>query len=208
MKYLRTKKGFTLVELIVTVTILSITSLLMLGIVANSINNYSTASVTSSEQDVALQIESDLINFARKATGVELIDNAGAEIPAKNETAFYVKCTETGFEMITADVEKAGAPPIVVNYVYNRRVDNIVITLVKLKNDKTDTTGSQRYVIMNYVIEMKDGYTIKGSVPMNNDMSGFEISGVTEDTTDLTFKYPSYVLKAGLGKTLKFTRST
>lgn len=75
-KKLRSKKGLTLVELVVTVAILGIVSSMGVGIVANSITNYSKASVTSQEQQTALDIENFIRLSARKADGAELLTAA------------------------------------------------------------------------------------------------------------------------------------
>ena len=58
MKKLRSKRGFTLVELIVAVAILSMVAGMGAGIVGQAIRNYSTAQITSYEQETAMSVES------------------------------------------------------------------------------------------------------------------------------------------------------
>ncbi|HCA54249.1 MAG: type II secretion system protein, partial [Clostridia bacterium] len=65
MKKLRSKRGFTLVELIVAVAILSMVAGMGAGIVGQAIRNYSTAQITSYEQETAMSVESFILGGAR-----------------------------------------------------------------------------------------------------------------------------------------------
>ena len=142
MKKIRSRKGFTLVELIVTVAILSITSSLLVAIVANSINNYSKASITATEQDVASQIESDILFFAVRANGAEGVDTAtpGVSVPAADESAYYVYIEDGKVKTIFSDVEVVGESAIVTDYVYDG-VEKITFQLKKQKTAKDDTSS-------------------------------------------------------------------
>ena len=78
---LKSKKAYTLVELIVTIAILAITAGFGIGIFASALRNYSTASITAKEQETALAIESNLLRFSRVASDLFFIDATYASTP-------------------------------------------------------------------------------------------------------------------------------
>ena len=71
----KSKAAFTLVELVVTIAIVGITAGFGVGIFASTLRNYSSASVTATEQEKANQIESFIVRNARTATEVCYIDS-------------------------------------------------------------------------------------------------------------------------------------
>ena len=84
----KSKKGFTLVELVVTVAILGIVSGVGVGIVANTIRNYAVASTTAQEQETAIQIENFITRYARTASDIDVIEDAN--IPSFNKNEEYI----------------------------------------------------------------------------------------------------------------------
>lgn len=86
---IKSRKAYTLVELIVTITILSITAGFGIGIFASAMSNYSSASITATEQDKALQIESFILTHARVANQVFYITNDPSKV-SKAENVNHV----------------------------------------------------------------------------------------------------------------------
>lgn len=72
---IRSKKAFSLAELVVTITIIAIVSGFGVGIFASTMSNYMTASVTSRDQDRAEQIETYIINNARFARYIYFLND-------------------------------------------------------------------------------------------------------------------------------------
>ena len=207
MKKIRSRKGFTLVELVVTVAILSITSSLLVAIVANSINNYSKASITAGEQQIASQIESDILFFAVRSYGTDGVDTsvAGVTVPSTDESAYYVYIDEEGkVKTIFSDIETVGSTPIVTDYSYNG-VEKITFQLKKQKTAKDDTSSKKRYVFLEYEIVMKHGYTLKGSVVMGNIPHDVTMDVIDTDSFVDT-NTPVVLETSSPGKGLKFKR--
>ena len=71
MKKFRSKKGMTLVELVVTIAILGIVSGFSLTIVVTAMNNYSEAAIVQGDQDTALMIEEFIVRQARVASKIQ-----------------------------------------------------------------------------------------------------------------------------------------
>lgn len=161
MKKVKSRKGMTLVEIIVTVAIISIVSGMGIGIFASTITNYSTASVLSKEQSQALEIEEYIKSYARLATNVEFISPdmmpdsgvIGAYISNKKNTqiinVFNYDGTSTTDSMFVDNV------------------DHIDMELKRYQLE-SDTPGEQDFIYLYYKIVMKDGYSIESSVLMNN----------------------------------------
>lgn len=75
MKKFKSKKAFTLVELVVTVTIIAIVSGFGVGIFASTISNYMTASVTGFDQQKANQIEQYILQNTVSAERIVFLSN-------------------------------------------------------------------------------------------------------------------------------------
>ena len=75
MKKFRSKKGMTLVELVVTIAILGIVSGFSLTIVVTAMNNYSEAAIVQGDQDTALMIEEFIVRQARVASKIQFVEN-------------------------------------------------------------------------------------------------------------------------------------
>ncbi len=184
-KKIISRKGFTLVELVVTIAILGMVSMMGIGIVANSIKNYSTASVTSGEQDTALAIENFIVSAAKKATSFKQVNPS--DVPEGNNIkAWYIASDNGVIKTVSNIVDNSGDAPVVTTREF-KGVNNIEFTLRKQKKSKTDSVNNA-YVCLDYVITMTEGYVIRGSVvvsgiPSNYDMTGID-SNSFSDTND------------------------
>lgn len=167
MKKLRSRKGFTLVELVVTVAILSIVLGLGTGAFIMVMQNYGTASSTEQEQEKATQIEDNILQAARVATDIKFLDSGTDAIPSDEGT--YIFCKDGSdivqmydYETFTGETSVTQTPSIDVG-----GVKKLIFSLKLQKNQKT-TAPENKFLYLNYKIEMQNGYTLSGSVEMNN----------------------------------------
>ena len=163
MKKLHSKKGLTLVELVVTVAILSIVAGMGTGIVAQVIRNYATAEITSTEQSTALDVESFLLKAAHVASSaakVDTIDN--------DKTVYCLSLYSNGnLQTVRSEIETLGTPPMVTTLTYTG-VNSVSVQVKKQKPEKENADPSLCFIFMEYSIEMAQGYVLQGSVVLNN----------------------------------------
>ena len=171
MKKLRvkrhSKKGFTLVELIVTIAILGMVAGMGVGIVGQALQNYSKAQITSREQETAVSIENFIRNAVRVSGSVEKSDSL-SDPPPKDRTAFYLKFTTEGaLQTIRCETTDIANKPVVTYLSYNG-VESVTVQVKKQKPTKTDSFSNQCFIYMDYAIKMVEGYELKGSIVLNN----------------------------------------
>ena len=177
MKKLKSRKGMTLVEIVVTIAILAIVSGMGIGIFTATLSNYSTASITSKEQTQALQIEEYIKSYARLATDVDFIPTAASPsdtLPNSGLTGGYIantKNTQT-IEVYNYDgTVKTGSMTV-------DDVDHIDMTFKRYQIEN-GSTSEQDFIYLYYKIVMKDGYVIESNVTMSNmDPNTFGYSGL------------------------------
>jgi len=187
MKKFRSKKGLTLVELIVTVAILGIVSGFSLTIVVTAMNNYTEAAMVKKEQDEALMIEEYIVRQARVAEKVVFVENddfktypdyPDSVAPDKAKSAiqgYYIAKVGTTietFDYAKEDVSTgeynfgAPDPKKYTTMVYND-VAELAVSFERQKTTAADTKKKCSYY-MNYYIKMRSNYVIRGQVVMNN----------------------------------------
>ncbi len=200
MRKAKSKRGFTLVELVVTVAILSITAGLGVGIFASTMNNYSTASVRSAEQDKATEIEDFIFTYARVCKNLYFIDSSKtdtlssgtnylsgvSQLQISPQSTQYMKM-DPGSENLdynTNDRDESGniiASPVLTV----QGVDNIVFTVSRQKLTRGDPDEDDVFYYLNYEINMVDGYSVTGSVILNNcENVNFLVGSSYVDTGD------------------------
>ncbi len=190
MKKIRSKKGLTLVELVVTVAILAITSGMGVGIFVSALNNYSTSSALISQQQKAGMIENYIVTGARNCKNLYFIDSSTPTTATPttshifNETAFNQlvsgMANKTGVSYITMEKDETNATYKSQdrddagnlnesNAIEIEGVESIVFSCKKQKiaPDVVDDP-SQCFYYLNYDIKMVDGYSLSGSVILNN----------------------------------------
>lgn len=170
----KSKKGFTLVELVVTIAILGIVSGMGVGIVANTIKNYAVASTTAKEQETAMQIEHFITKYARTASDIDVLDTAS--IPTSNVNAEYVStATEShsspAKNLVYLTTNHVEATATGSNDVQSSQsfygVKKMTFRMRKQKDDPDDSLNKCQ-ACLDYTIEMAEYYTLKGTVVMNN----------------------------------------
>ncbi len=215
MRKFRSKKGLTLVELVVTVAILGIVSGFSITIVVTAMNNYSEAAIVEKEQDTALMIEEYIVRHARVASKVVFIENDDLKtdtsypdsvVPDKNkkELQGYIiakvgKSVET-FDYAKEDIATgeynfgSPTPQKYTTLVYND-VSEVTVSFERQKTVATDAKKKCSYY-MNYYIKMKTGYVLRGQVVMNNadmeymdKLAGGSSNGLTDKLVDKLKEY-------------------
>ncbi len=184
MKFKKSKKAYTLVELVVTIAILSITATMGIGIFASAMSNYSKASFAAKEQEKALEIENFILRYARVATDVYFITNDSSLYSNPNLSDHYAS-SEAAISLDDAVggvlTSNAGSNIIGYHTKYKDDSDNIVneedIKLsgvksieFKLSNQKSQLEQNEdvSFVYLNYKINMIEGYSVDGAVMLYN----------------------------------------
>ncbi len=207
MKIKNTKKAYTLVELVVTIAILSITAGFGIGIFASALRNYSTASITANEQDKALEIEAYILRHARVASDVYFITN-DSSLYSNSNFSDHIVPNEAAISLAdpVGGVMYCSANSQVVTY-HDKYLDDdddvvnsadLQVTGVesiefKLANQKSDfTQGSDdSFVYLKYKINMIEGYSVNGAVMLyncKNVVFSHDPDNFVESTLDSTFK--------------------
>lgn len=186
MRKIKSRKGFTLVELIVTLAILTIVLGLGTGAFIMVLQNYGTASSTESEQERATQIENYIIESARTAKDIKFIKSQSdgevsndallhtEAIPTDTGTYVYSGGNSSIVEIYDYDVLEdessttTSESPEKSSIINVSGVKKLTFSLKRQKMSKTDTTSDKKFFYLYYTIEMLHGYTVNGSVVMNN----------------------------------------
>lgn len=174
MKKFKSRKGFTLVELVVTVAILSIVVGLGMGTFVMTMQNYGTAASTEQEQEKAAQIENCITQLAYKVKDIKFIDKSQNayktyNIPTDEGTYFFSKggsSTVEIYDYVTLEGESAPKkiPTISVSGVKKLKFS---ITRQKQKAAAAIPGTKENFLYLDYTIEMMNGYTLSGSMIMN-----------------------------------------
>lgn len=163
-KYCRSKKGLTLVELVVTIAILGIVSGFSLAIVVTAMNNYSHAAIIEREQDTALLLEEYIIRNARVAGTIEYVTpDPAAGTGVVNKSGSYIAKIDDVIQTFEYDKDAAKK---YTNLTY-KDVKNISAYIVRQKFDKDDADNQSSFYL-DYHIEMSSGYVLDGQVVLNN----------------------------------------
>ncbi|MGN0470797.1 MAG: PilW family protein [Acutalibacteraceae bacterium] len=169
MKKLRSRKGFTLVELVVTVAILTIVLGMGTGAFVMVLQNYGTASSTEQEQEKASQLEDYIIRSARTAKDVKFLDSgSGATIPSDEGDYIFSKGGSSVVESYDYNIPEGEtslkkSPSMTVS-----GVRKLTVSLKRQKTNPSDATSEKKFLFLEYKIEMLNGYTVESSIVMNN----------------------------------------
>ncbi len=163
----KSRKGMTLVEMVVTITVLSIVAGMGVGIFTAVMQHYGTASHTSQAQQNALQMEKYIVENARVASDITTIPQGGPSpispgttVPVSTVTGTYIvegKKTNI-FEMYDYDGTNKSSSMNVSG------IQRVKLTLQRHKVDK----GDQDFLSLKYIIETTEGYTVEGLAMMPN----------------------------------------
>ena len=192
MKKIRSKKGMSLVELVVTVAILGMVSTLGVGMVSSAIQNYSVASKTSMEQDTSLAIESFITEGTRIYGLVDVKENIDPQngVADEGKTAFYIYFDKSD-NLVTLRSNMSEGKQSLVEMKYEG-VKQVYVRPKKQKPTNDGSTSEKSFVFVEYQIDMNDGYSLHGTAVMNNasnytdvnEESNEESKGFTINATD------------------------
>lgn len=164
MKRYQSKRAFTLVELVITIGVLGIVATMGIGVVANAIRNYSTASVTSKEQEAAVAIEKFIINNARIDSSVQKQANQNV---SKDTTAQYMYFDGDNLITHSCDTRDKSVPPVEV-VISHQNVEKVELQVKRQKPKPDGTLDAKCFVFLHYEIVMKEGYSLSGDTILNN----------------------------------------
>ena len=181
----KSKKAFTLVELVVTIAILSITATMGVGIFAATLRNYSRASVTAKEQENATEIQRFIYSYGRIGGSVFFIDPTSAndeinetDIIINNKDILTAENKSTGYIVLDPDTHKLAyklnARDLDGNLIdspemYVNGVEKVEFQIIKNKLTSEDAdTDQTMFFTLNYKIVMVENYSLKGSIVLLN----------------------------------------
>ncbi len=183
MKKFKSKKAYTLIELVVTIAIMLITAGMGVGIFVSTMSNYSTASVLSSEQQRATEIEEFIFRYARVCKSIYFIDGAKSdtlvdgthylnsvdELVLSTDSSQYIKM-EPGSnfaQYVSNDRDDVTGDVVPSPIMSVEGVDNMIFSISKQKVSK-NASDEDAFLYLNYTINMVGGYSVSGTVVMNN----------------------------------------
>ncbi len=165
MKKRNSKKGFTLVELIVTIAILSITASMGTSIFIMVLNNYGVASDASFSQQQAVAVEDMLREYCKTSKEVKFAAgdvDALAVKPTGNYTYFYTKSDGV----------------LYIDHCEGASSTHTKLTLTGIKTLQTKyikrvsgLDANAGYIVMQYTITTNNDFVLEGSIVLNNSDS-------------------------------------
>lgn len=171
-KYIKSRKGLTLVELVVTVAILGIVSGLSLTIVVSAMNNYTEAAMMEKDQSVALLLEENIVRNARISSIVKAVDNhtnTSVHLPeSSTEYGFYVAKVDDSITTFEYEKNASGVGGTKYTTLTYEGVRRLAFSVSEQKSVESPTSNDQIAFYLNYEIEMQSGYVLKGQAVMNN----------------------------------------
>lgn len=214
-KKIKSKRAYTLVELVVTVAILSIVAGMGVGIFAMVLNQYGTASVTEQEQQQAALIEDLILRNARQCTDVFLSDSETDATTGSHKASItkgeFLSHTSGTVNLASYSYKRnaAGILSKEKDLTY-KGVNKITFKLkrfddedYKLVSNAFPTASALNepgagYIYLEYVIEMNEGYTLEGAVVLNGVKLDSATGSALIDPSDPTkFKDKTVVIEVG-----------
>lgn len=166
MKKIKSRKGMTLIELVVTVAILSIVGGMSIGIFSSTMNHYSTASITANEQNNTTTLENYIISNAKVAKDIKFIPDpvtSSADVPGTTAGTYIAKRTSDEKFIVIENYDPTKTDNVVVSL---EGIESVTIMLKRHIVGSAET--DEDFMYLDYEIKMERGYSLKGSVVMNN----------------------------------------
>lgn len=186
MKKRNSKKGFTLVELVVTIAILSITAAMGTSIFIMVLNNYGEASHASFSQQQAIALEDVIREYCKACKDVEI---AAGDISTMTKSGTYIYTKSDGVLYVDDYDASTGVSGTHTKFALSG-IKTLQTKYLKRTSAQDATSG---YIVMQYIITTNEDFVLEGSIVLNNsDISscGSLLSG----TFDLDTKTTKYML--------------
>lgn len=180
-KLKNSKRGFTLVELVVVIAILSICSTMLVSVIATSMGRYTASSDMDICKQEAAYIDKQYARIAGSATEIKEETTYGTPGFTYQDNYYYMVLnpTEKTIEFLVGLPGNTSASIILCKYVEKFEhktvfVENDVASST-VSGTPVDNSGKKRY--SQYVITMKNDfgeaveYVYNGSIVLNNDMA-------------------------------------
>lgn len=158
MKFLRmkskpkSKKGFTLVEMVVTTAVLAVTAGMLVGVIASTITKFADGNDTEFRRSEAATLESHIKQYAKAAYRITPFDGA---TDIYEEGKYYITADPLTNRFQIKEGLVADSDTIIdVSY-----VESLTFEVVRMSNNKLS---------LEYTIVMDNEFTCKGSIVLNN----------------------------------------
>ena len=163
MKIKNSKKGFTLVELVVTIAIMSITASMGVGIFVMSLKNYVVASEAATAQQNAVALEEMVREYFKIGYDLDYVGNFDVATD-RNETASITYFYAIGDgSTICTDYYNADED-IHTTLSFNGISEFSVEYKLVANSDSSDSA----YTMVTYTIVSVGDYELSGSIVLNN----------------------------------------
>lgn len=163
-KFSRNKRGFTLVELVVVIAILSICSCMLVGVVAGSVDRYSKSSDVERCKQEAVNFEEYYKRCLRGAFTVEESADYGSSTFTTQENCYYmiIQPESHSIRFAMADGHGGLSNIITCNRIYSLQQQTKTVG----KEDKQTYMDYQISMLSSY--EPNVTYNYPGTVTLNN----------------------------------------
>lgn len=186
----KSKKGYTLVELVVTIAILSITASMGVGILVMVMNNYGQAAKASHSQQQVVELENYIREYFKTGGDVETIPGSTVDPLTEYGTHFYTK--GDGILYIDNHYQATATEPGGHTHFNVSGIQKLKMVYNMVENPDIPNSG---YVVLNYTIIANDDFELSGSMVLNNSKidsftlaDGEYIELRTNDTTAIVVK--------------------
>lgn len=149
---LRSKKGFTLVEMVVTTAVLAITAGMLVGVIASTITKFADGNDAEFRRSEAAALETQIKQYAKAAYAINAYDSA---TDTMEDGKYYIVSDSSTNRFQVKEGKTTGSDTVItIDY-----VESVNFAVVQTVSNKLS---------LEYSIVMDNGYTCNGSFILNN----------------------------------------
>lgn len=149
---LKSKKGFTLVEMVVTTAVLAITAGMLVGVIASTITKFSDGNDTEFRRSEASAVETQIKQYAKAAYCINTYDSA---VDTIDDGRYYIVSDSATNRFQVKEGTASGANTVITI----DHVSSVTFEVVEIVSGKYS---------LEYSIVMDNDYTCEGSFILNN----------------------------------------